>query len=131
MKEINNYLFVYGTLLDNENEYGRHLSNNCVFCKKGKFKGQLYNAGDYPAAIYQPSEEQFVYGSVFFMNDPDQTLKILDAYEGFGENEVQPNLFIRERIEVETETGPIVCWVYLYNLLTDGMKQIVSGKYVK
>lgn len=84
MKETNNYLFVYGTLLDKENEHGKHLSNNCTFHSKGKFKGKLYAIGEYPGAIYQPDGEQFVYGDIFIMNDPDITLKILDEYEGFG-----------------------------------------------
>ncbi|MDR3693851.1 gamma-glutamylcyclotransferase family protein [Mucilaginibacter sp.] len=129
MKETNNYIFVYGRLLVKENEYGKHLSNNCVFHSKGKFKGKLYDIGEYPGAVYQPDEELFVYGDNFIMNDPDQTLKILDEYEGFGENEEQPNLFTRALIEAETDKGLINCRVYLYNLKTAGLRQITSGIY--
>jgi gamma-glutamylcyclotransferase (GGCT)/AIG2-like uncharacterized protein YtfP len=129
MKGNNSFLFVYGTLLDTENEYGVYLSNNCRFYGKGKFKGILYDVGEFPAAIYQPGEEQFVYGSIYVMNDPDKTLKILDEYEGFGENEEQPNLFIRELIAVETKTIQLPCWTYLYNLQVEGLKQITSGNY--
>ena len=91
MKETNNYLFVYGTLLDKDNEYGNYLSNNCTFHTRGKFKGNLYEIGEYTGAIYQPNSGLFIYGDVFIMNNPDETLKILDEYEGFGENEEKPN----------------------------------------
>ena len=127
--EINNYLFVYGTLLDKENKHSNHLSKNCTFYSKGKFKGKLYDIGEYPGAVYQPNEELFVCGDLFIMNDPDETFKILDEYEDFGENEVQPNLFVKELIEAETTITIIKCQAFLFNLSTDGLNQIISGHY--
>ncbi|BAU54147.1 gamma-glutamylcyclotransferase family protein [Mucilaginibacter gotjawali] len=129
MKGNISFLFVYGTLLDTENKYGRHLSNNCVFHSKGRFKGKLYDLGEYPGAIYQPNEAWFVYGDIFILNAPEETLDILDEYEGFGENEQQPNLFVRELIEVETAKTTIKCWSYLFNLPINELKQIISGRY--
>ncbi len=63
------------------------------------------------------------------MNNPHETLKILDEYEGFGENEEKPNLFTSEVIEVETDKGQIDWRVYLYNLRVNGLMLIISGKY--
>ena len=34
----NNYLFVYGTLLDDGNEFAIYLKNNCSFYAEGRFK---------------------------------------------------------------------------------------------
>jgi gamma-glutamylcyclotransferase (GGCT)/AIG2-like uncharacterized protein YtfP len=64
------------------------------------------------------------------MNDPAETLKVLDDYEGFGEEQEQPNLFVREVIEVEIDVKKLACWVYLYNLATDNYPQVLSGKYL-
>jgi len=129
MKETNNYLFVFGTLPDKDNEYGNYLSNNCTFHTRGKFKGNLYEIGENTGAIYQPNSGLFIYGDVFIMNNPDETLKILDEYEGFGENEEKPNLFTSEVIEVETDKGQIDWRIYLYNLRVNGLMLIISGKH--
>jgi gamma-glutamylcyclotransferase (GGCT)/AIG2-like uncharacterized protein YtfP len=123
------HLFVYGTLLDDKNEFGNYLKNNCTFYQNGRFNGRLYDIGDYPGAVYQPEFDGFVNGSIFVINSAEKTLKILDDYEGFGEEQPQPNEFIRELIEVKTDGAPISCWVYLYSLPVDGKRQIISGKY--
>jgi gamma-glutamylcyclotransferase (GGCT)/AIG2-like uncharacterized protein YtfP len=125
---INNYLFVYGTLLDDDNEFGRYLKHNCSYYAEGRFKGRLYDIGEYPGAV--ALSPGYVYGSIYVMNDPAETLKVLDDYEGFGEEQEQPNLFVREVIEVEIDVKKLACWVYLYNLATDNYPQVLSGKYL-
>jgi gamma-glutamylcyclotransferase (GGCT)/AIG2-like uncharacterized protein YtfP len=129
MEDTNCYLFVYGTLLDSDNAYGRHLLDNSTPWGEAKFKGKLYDVGEYPGAIYQPGGDSYVYGKIYLLNKPGIILKVLDEYEGFGDSEVQPNLFIRGLIEVETEDKTIDCWVYLYNLPVEGFRQILSGDY--
>jgi gamma-glutamylcyclotransferase (GGCT)/AIG2-like uncharacterized protein YtfP len=124
------YLFVYGTLLNNTNEFAVYLKNNSTFYKKAKFRGKLYDIGQYPGAIFQPDNDGFVYGSIFVMKDADDTLKILDDYEGYGYDHPQPNEFVRELIEVETDDKSVECWVYLYNWPVEGLSLIVSGKYL-
>lgn len=129
MKRTSNYLFVYGSLLDERNEFAFYLKENCSFYKKAKFKGMLYDIGAYPGATFQPGSEGFVYGSIFKMNDLEAVLRKLDEYEGFGEDQPQPNEFIRQLLYIETADKPIKCWVYLYNLPVDGLRQITSGNY--
>lgn len=123
------YLFVYGTLLDAYNEFGAYLKSNSVYVSKGSFPGLLYNIGEYPGAIYQPGATGLVYGDIVLLNDDPTILKAIDAYEGVGEDEMQPNLYIRLLVPVTTTSGTIDCWVYLYNLPVDGFKQITPGKY--
>ena len=125
----NNYLFVYGTLLNADNEFAIYLKNNCSFYANGKFKGRLYDIGEYPGAIADNQYTGYVYGSIFLMNDAVSALKYLDYYEGFGPEQEQPNLFIREIIEVESGKGLMKCWCYLYNLSVDGLPLIISGDY--
>jgi gamma-glutamylcyclotransferase (GGCT)/AIG2-like uncharacterized protein YtfP len=125
----NNYLFVYGTLLDDANEFGAYLKKNLQFFAEGKFNGLLYDIGKYPGAIYHPGGDAYVYGSVLILNDVEKDLTLLDAYEGFGEHEEQPNLFVRELIAVDIGQELLTCWVYLYNRPVEDNIRIVSGRY--
>ena len=130
MEQSSNYLFVYGTLLGDGNEFAFYLTTNCKFQQKGRFKGNLYDAGEYPAAIADSHSTNYVYGSIFLMPADEAILKYLDDYEGFGSGQAQPNLFMREMVEVETADGPFSCWMYLYNLPVDGLRLIGSGDYL-
>jgi len=126
-----NYLFVYGTLLNTNNEFAIYLKNNCSFYDNGRFKGRLYDIGEYPGAIADVYSQGYVYGCVFIMNKVAQVLKKLDDYEGFGPEQEQPNLFIRKMVEIESDERIISCWCYLYNLPVDGLQFIISGDYRK
>ena len=128
--EASNYLFVYGTLLCEGNEFAVLLMENSSFYCEAKFKGKLYDVGEYPGAIFQPDNESYVYGQILLMNNPEIVLKRLDGYEGFGDDGLQPNEFTRELMEVETEGNTMKCWAYLYNLPVDGLWQITSGDYL-
>jgi gamma-glutamylcyclotransferase (GGCT)/AIG2-like uncharacterized protein YtfP len=130
MIEKSNYLFVYGTLLDESNEFAIYLKQNCKFYDKGKLKGILYDLGEYPGAIADENYPDYVYGSIFKLNNTSEALKYLDDYEGFGEDQELPNLFIRAMVSVETGSGQMDCWVYLYNLPVAGFRLIESGDYV-
>lgn len=122
-------LFIYGTLLQSDNEFALYLQKNSAPHGKGKFKGILYDTGEYPGAILTGDAKGYVHGHIVLLND-NSVLKNLDRYEGYGPKEPQPDLFIRKRIAIETETGLVKCWVYLYNLPIDGLHQITSGDYV-
>jgi gamma-glutamylcyclotransferase (GGCT)/AIG2-like uncharacterized protein YtfP len=129
MEEESVYLFVYGTLQDEQNEFAIYLKQNCSFYGKGRFKGKLYDLGEYPGAILDEKGDNYVYGSILNVKNISEVLIRLDEYEGFGEEEDRPNLFIREIVSIETNNGKVVCLVYLYNLSVDGFKTIDSGDY--
>jgi len=122
------YLFVYGTLLDKQNEFGAYLNQNCIFYAEGRFKGILHDIGEYPGAV-RGGSDSFVYGKIFQMKNSENVLKLLDEYEGFGPDEIQPNLFLREPANVETNDSVMECWIYLYNHSVEGLSVISSGKY--
>jgi gamma-glutamylcyclotransferase (GGCT)/AIG2-like uncharacterized protein YtfP len=130
MAQITPHLFVYGTLLSGQNGYGAYLQQHCIFLQPGKFKGKLYDMGEYPGAVIQEDSSQYVHGSVYQMDDPEKILAFIDDYEGFGNDQEQPNLFIRILKEIETPSEPIECWVYLYNLPVEQFTQIKSGRYL-
>jgi len=129
MAPSRSYLFVYGTLLDKQNKFGAYLSSNCIFYVNGKMRGKLYDIGEYPGAILNIESKNYVFGKIYELIDVEKVLKLLDDYEGFGPDQLQPNLFVRQLIAIETAIGGIECWVYLYNLPVEGLKLIESGKY--
>jgi gamma-glutamylcyclotransferase (GGCT)/AIG2-like uncharacterized protein YtfP len=130
MEQISGYLFVYGTLLDDPNTFGRYVNDHCRFFKKGKFKGRLYDIGEYPGAIFEPGCDSSVMGSILIMNDPAEILKVLDDYEGVGDDCPQPNEYLRGLVDVDTDGNPISCWVYLYNWPVDKARLIDCGDYL-
>jgi len=130
MGEINQYLFVYGTLFVKDNEFAAHLLANSRFYAQGKLRGKLYDVGEYPGLTLVPNDDYFVYGNIYFMPDPEATLKILDHYEGFGDNEAQPNEFVRQLATIESLGKLLTCWVYEYNLPVDDYPAILSGDYL-
>jgi len=126
----NDLLFVYGTLLVANNEFASYLTRNSTFCCRGKIKGKLYDAGHYPALVIDSKDNYDVWGTVYRLKNPQEVLKQLDFYEGFGEGEDQPYLFVREALLIETDQGLITCWVYLYNRPVATLREITTGDYI-
>jgi gamma-glutamylcyclotransferase (GGCT)/AIG2-like uncharacterized protein YtfP len=128
---MNNLLFVYGTLLDEGNEYAIYLKNNSRSYAEAKLRGKLYDIGEYPGAVLSKGCDEYVYGVILQLDDPESALKIIDEYEGFGKGQPFPNEFVRVSVKVETGVGEVICWVYLYNLPVTGLPWLKSGRYVK
>jgi len=128
---MNNKLFVYGTLLDEDNKYGIYLRDNSKFFSSGKLTGILYDIGEYPGAVLYPEGNDLIYGIILEIDDPSAVLALIDLYEGFGDDQPQPNEFIRVLTEAETDRGRIDCWIYVYNLSVYGLIPIENGRYIK
>ena len=122
-------LFVYGSLLDSTNQFGDYLKSNAQFIGNAVFKGRLFDCGAYPGAIIDNAGYN-VRGCIYRLSTLKTALPILDDYEGFGEDQEQPNLFIRELVTVDYNSEIIECWIYLYNLPFDGLTEISSGDYI-
>ncbi len=125
-----NKLFIYGSLLEADNEFGRYLQKYSTIYKPGKFNGKLYDIGEYPGAVHLPNTDYKVYGVIVQLHNIEETLKVIDDYEGFGDEQLQPNLFIRKLLTIQTQDRNVKCWVYLYNHPTAKLKQILSGDYL-
>jgi gamma-glutamylcyclotransferase (GGCT)/AIG2-like uncharacterized protein YtfP len=124
------YLFVYGTLLDDTNEFAVFMRSHCNFVKKGKFKGLLYDIGQYPGAVSDVHTQSYVHGSIYLMDNAPFVLEKLDDYEGYGPEQEQPELFVRKLIAIETNNHLIDSWVYLYNREVTSLTYIPSGDYL-
>jgi gamma-glutamylcyclotransferase (GGCT)/AIG2-like uncharacterized protein YtfP len=125
------FLFVYGSLLSDDNEFAIYLKNNSTFYSTGKVRGKLYDIGEYPGAILSAESSEYIHGSILKIDIPEKVLKIIDDYEGYGGEQPWPNEFIRIIAEIETEMRIINCWIYLYNLPVNGLRYIEGGRYIK
>jgi gamma-glutamylcyclotransferase (GGCT)/AIG2-like uncharacterized protein YtfP len=120
---------VYGTLLQPGNEFAAYLNKHCIYLKPAKIKGLLYDIGEYPGLTLGSDNLYWIYGKLYHIDE--KALKLIDSYEGYGDKEEQPNLFIREEHTTSTADGEIDAWVYIYNLPVDGLKSIPSGNYME
>ncbi|MBU3821620.1 gamma-glutamylcyclotransferase [Flavobacteriaceae bacterium XHP0103] len=128
------YLFVYGTLKKGyKHPMASFLNHHSEFLGRGFFQGQLYMVAHYPGAVLSEKPEDKVHGHVFkLLNNEDEVFKTLDAYEGIDPKSADPDLYRRELVKVHMETlGTINAWVYIYNLPTDNLTLIPSGKFIK
>lgn len=126
-KTENNLLFVYGTLLMENNPFGKLLAENSELIGSGKFPGELFDLGNYPGAIHKPNAATWVFGGVFKINNIYTLLPQLDYYEGIGSPDCE---YKREIIEIETPLGVLPCWTYLYSLNCSDKFKIESGNYL-
>jgi gamma-glutamylcyclotransferase (GGCT)/AIG2-like uncharacterized protein YtfP len=126
-----NLLFIYGTLLFSTNEYGLYLKKNSKLLGIGAFRGRLYDIGEYPGAVYDPSSTDLVYGTIVELENAAENFKVIDKYEGFGKDQAQPNEFVRTQISIELDLKGLTCWTYLYNLPITSEEKIESGNYIK
>ncbi|OOQ61825.1 gamma-glutamylcyclotransferase family protein [Mucilaginibacter pedocola] len=122
-------LFVYGTLLQPGNEFADYLNQHCKFITRGKLKGILYDIGEYPGLILNDTTG-YVFGNIYQI-DKEDVLKELDIYEGVGPDEEQPNLYLRLSLPIETDSGSMQAWVYVYNRPIDRLPVIASGNYAE
>lgn len=128
---MNNLLFVYGTLLNKDNEYAIYLKSNSKFYAEGRLKGRLYDAGEYPGAVLSSGSDDDIDGVILQLNNSGAVLSVLDDYEGFGPEHPYPNEFIRVSTDIETGAGAVTCWVYLYNLPVTGLLWLKNGRHIK
>ena len=131
METTSQFLFVYGTLLQPGNEFAAYLNKHCKFIGDGRIRGRLYDIGEYPGAVIGNTEERYIYGSIFMMDDPDIILKVIDDYEGVGGLYQHPHEYIRETVSIYTTNDIMECWMYLYNLPVAAYNEITTGDYIQ
>jgi len=125
---MTNYLFVYGTLRKNANSRAKWLlMNNAEYLGEGKINAKLYRVSWYPAAVAckEHDETTFVIGDVFRLNNPHESLKMLDDYEDV------PVLYERTLVTVQMNNGMCLdAWVYLYKQSVQHLSEIKSGDFL-
>ncbi len=122
------YLFVYGTLKKSSGHVAHALLNNdCIYQNEGYFFGELYDLGDYPAAIEIKNSPQKVLGELYRITNPQNLFARLDDYEECSANYPMPHEYLRKMITVyDQQHQPFEAWCYLYNLL--GVRDVDSKR---
>ncbi|PKQ46237.1 gamma-glutamylcyclotransferase family protein [Confluentibacter flavum] len=127
------YLFVYGTLMKTVNNgMSCFLHYNAEFIGNAYILGKLYDLDGFPGAIVSDNPSERVYGNIFKIKDTQTVFKVLDDYEGIGAGPPDDYEFVRDQVIAYLEDGTeINTWFYAYNLPTDTLKLIPSGRYFK
>ncbi|MGC9343369.1 MAG: gamma-glutamylcyclotransferase family protein [Bacteroidales bacterium] len=127
------YLFIYGTLLDEKyNPVSDILKTSTCEKASGFILGRLYDLGDYPAAVGSNNLNEKVYGKLLEVKDSNTLFPALDAYEGAGKLSEIESGYSRKQTRVILDGGDIVsAWTYLYSESTEGLVWIQSGDYLQ
>lgn len=121
-------VFVYGTLRKGESR-----SSIMAEAAKGNMEtavvqGTLYDHGAYPG--FRPEGRGIVVGEFYRCADIANTLKRLDAIEGFASyDDGQEGLYHRAVLSVTTEKGEKWAWAYITNIPTSEEIIIESGDW--
>jgi gamma-glutamylcyclotransferase (GGCT)/AIG2-like uncharacterized protein YtfP len=96
-------------------------------------RGALFDLGAYPGLVVDAPEAGFVRGALYALHasTAEQTLAVLDAYEGCASSDSQPHEYRRTLIDVALADGSTQpAWTYVLNRPIAGMIRIPNGDYV-
>ena len=135
-KERADRIFVYGTL---RKAFQHKLFNILVtdfeFIGKGFIRGNLFDVGEYPAAVTSATSESQVLGEVYQLKgdkNMESVFRIFDKYEGYDSKKISTSEYIRKRMFVTLTNGKKkLVWVYLYNKSLNSKRMIPHGDYIK
>lgn len=124
-------IFVYGSLRSGFNAPAfEYISRYFQLVAPAKVRGLLYDMGEYPAAV-ATHEDHFLLGELYSIKQEEEfgwALDQLDEYEGINESpEDSPVSFKRELVEVITEDGNSIAWIYWFNGQIVDKPLIASG----
>jgi gamma-glutamylcyclotransferase (GGCT)/AIG2-like uncharacterized protein YtfP len=131
VQDMNEYLFVYGTLLGGapDQAVNRVVRSHCRDAGAASVAGRLYRIGWYPGLV--PDREdppRRVSGRLLRIKAPECCWPVLDAYEGYRRGAPDRSEFVRQRIVVRREPDgeALEAWVYVYNGSVAGGRPIES-----
>lgn len=125
-------VFVYGTLRrDARGPVQSALTRDWVFEGYGTVSGELYDLGAYPGAVPHGAPGSVIQGEIYRLPDADETLTLLDHYEGCGPGHEHPHEFTRGSVDVALEGGGTArAWIYWYQPEPRG-RRLPSGDYLE
>ncbi|MTI63961.1 gamma-glutamylcyclotransferase family protein [Methylophaga sp.] len=126
----NDYLFVYGTLMQNS-QHPMHqlLQAHSEYICKGWIRAQLYQIQDYPGAVLSEDDNNKVHGEVYRLTNLS-VLAQLDDFEECSAAFPEPHEYQRQQVDVGiTAAKHIKAWAYIYNHSVDPGKRIKSGRF--
>lgn len=122
------YLFIYGTLIpEHASDEIARIVDDLRYVGKASVPGRLYDLGEYPGAVLDPSSPTKVFGRVYELPEDQTVLRLLDSYEEFDPDNLAKSLFMRKQTIVTLDDAQSVrCWIYTYNQ-DPGTAPLISG----
>ena len=130
-------LFVYGTLMrDFDHPMAQLLSRSADFIGEACCAGRLYLVKHYPGLVLSDAADDFVFGELYRLKQPEALLREFDMYEACGEGFAEPTEYIRRVLPVMLVDGadePSIAeaWTYLYNWPVAHLPRIASGRFLE
>ncbi|HJT40314.1 MAG TPA: gamma-glutamylcyclotransferase family protein [Sphingobium sp.] len=122
-------LFVYGTLRRGfDGPMACWLASVSQYRGIARAQGRLYRIDHYPGFV--PGGAHWVAGDLLALSDAPTILATLDAYEECAPHFPEPHEYRRERLLVESPSGPVAAWTYVYALDVGGLARIESGDFL-
>jgi len=112
-----NYLFVYGTLMKNENNpYNELIQANSSLVGKGFIYAKKHDLGHYPGIKLDSNKEHQTYGELYEVKtNTEQVFSELDFYEVYMPSDLEKSLFIRKEASVFLNGNTeFKAWTYEY-----------------
>jgi gamma-glutamylcyclotransferase (GGCT)/AIG2-like uncharacterized protein YtfP len=130
MKPQSSKLFVYGSLRSGFHHPAyEYISRYFALIGDAKVKGQLYDMGNYPAAL--PAQaDTFIVGELYQLNNENEyewAFEQLDDYEGVFPEEGEQALYKREVTSVYIHDRIEEAYIYWFNGSVEGNPKVASG----
>jgi gamma-glutamylcyclotransferase (GGCT)/AIG2-like uncharacterized protein YtfP len=127
----NDLLFVYGTLrADTNTPMARLLNQQSQRIGQANMPGQIFDAGSFPAAVYDEDAQTMVHGSLHAIPNTNVFFQHLDPYEGYNHRSPAESLFVRRQVSTVYQENLVTSYAYLFNKSTENLTQINSGDYL-
>ncbi|WP_340264828.1 gamma-glutamylcyclotransferase family protein [Sphingobium mellinum] len=123
-------LFVYGTLRPGfSGPMAAWLASVAEHGGRATARGALYRVDYYPAFV--PGGQGQVVGDLMLLRDAAALLPVIDAHEECTAEFPMPHEYRRERLIVESMTGPVEAWTYVYARPVDQLERIEGGDFMR
>lgn len=112
------YLFVYGTLMQQENNfYADLIQNLTTYVGKGWVYGKKYDLGAYPGIKLDITSTHQTKGEIYLIPTANEAklFRALDEYEGYDSKNENDSLFIRKNATIHFGNETLLAWIYEYN----------------
>lgn len=130
---MSQHLFLYGTLLLSEApEEIASIVKRFRRLGSAHVRGRLYDFGDFPGAVLDPSSRSIVQGELVAIPSDGRILQALDRYEEFDPLDPKRSLFVRKRAKIRMANGSTrEGWIYIYNRSPAKAKLVRGGDYLR
>ena len=129
---ISDRLFVYGTLMRSfDHPMAQLLSRSADFIGEARCQGRLYLIKHYPGLVLSDDPADVVFGELFRLREPKESLREFDVYEGCGEGFAEPTKYVRQMLSVTLNDKTAEAWTYIYNWPVAHLPRIASGRFME